>query len=232
MPTHERPLIGSVFERKTPRTPSAPSSRFAGTPGIGFPTPAQHRFKSAFARARDEVNLQGDVGGSRRIDAPSVVSKQPKIHTPVTPIAPIIDPKPIPTDTDALLRQIHEENARTIAHMNEDEIESEKRAILQQLGERTEQLLRRVHEARRRKEAKEKVAQGRAELAQEARGKVEDTTEYARQTAEHYHDREPATFVAPTPRRVSDGLAAKPGILRVKSLENIGRKGKLSPNRR
>ncbi|KAI9566216.1 hypothetical protein HD554DRAFT_2174673 [Boletus coccyginus] len=224
MSTHERPLIGSVFERKTPRTPSAPSSRFTGTPGIGFPTPTQHRFKSAFARARDEVNLQGDGGGSRRIDAPSVVSKQPKIHTPVAPIAPIIDPKPVQTDIDALLRQVHEENTRTIARMSEDEVESEKRAILQQLGERTEQLLRRVHEARRRKEAKEREAHGRAEPAQGARGKVEDTTNYARQTAEHYHDREPAAFVAsPTPRRVSDGLATRPGILRVKSLENIGR---------
>ena len=232
MSTHERSLIGSVFERTKPRTPPAQSSRFTGTPGTGFPT-AQHRFKSAFARARDEANLKGNVAGLRRTDAPSVVSKQPRTHPPVAPTAPIIDPKPIPTDTDALLRQIDEENARTIARMSEDEINQEKRAILEQLGEDTGQLLRRVQEARRRKETKDKETQAQAELeeraVQEAQGKVEDTTNEggARQTTEHV-----ALVASPTPRRVSDGLATKPGVLRVKSLENIGRTGKLNPDRR
>lgn len=232
MSTHERSLIGSVFERTKPRTPPAQSSRFTGTPGTGFPT-AQHRFKSAFARARDEANLKGNVAGLRRTDAPSVVSKQPRTHPPVAPTAPIIDPKPIPTDTDALLRQIDEENARTIARMSEDEINQEKRAILEQLGEDTGQLLRRVQEARRRKEIKDKETQAQAELeehaVQEAQGQVKDTTNEggARQTTEHV-----ALVASPTPRRVSDGLATKPGVLRVKSLENIGRTGKLNPDRR
>ena len=231
MSTNERSLIGSVFERKTPRTPFAPSSRFTGTPGTGFPT-AQHRFESAFARARDEANLKGNVAGLRRTEVPSVAKKS-HTHPPAAQTAPIIDPKPIPTDTDALLRQIDEENARTIARMSEDEIKQERCAILEQLGEGTGQLLRRVQEARRRKEAGEKEEHGQAELeeqvVQEAQSKVEDTTndDDARRTTEHV-----ALVAAPTPRRVSDGLATKPGVLRVKSLENIGRTGKFSFGRR
>lgn len=231
MSTHERPLVGSVFERTTSRTLSVPSSRFAGTPGTGFPA-AQHRFKSAFARARDE----GNVGGSRRIHVPSVVSKKPQADLPVAPTSPIIDSKPIPTDADALRRQIHEENARTIGRMSEAEIEQEKRAVLEQLGDGTEQLLRRVQVARRRKEAKEKEAQAQAELeeraAQEVRGGVGFVIsgDDARRTAEHDRDHEHLTLVAsPSPRR---GLATRPGVLRVKSLENIGQSGKIYPGRR
>ncbi|KAF8550542.1 hypothetical protein OG21DRAFT_395863 [Imleria badia] len=228
MATHERSLIGSVFERTTSRTPPVPSSRFTGTPGTGFPT-APHRFKSAFARARDEANLKANDPGPRRPDAPFVLSKQPQTHPPVAPAAPIVDPKPIPTDNDALLRQIHEENARKIARMNEDEIEQEKRAILEQLGEGTGQLLRRVQEARRRKEAKEREAQAQAELEEQAAQEAKcnaDSKNDTRQTTEHVHDHEHVPLVAsPTPRRVSDELATKPGVLRVRSLENIGRTG-------
>ena len=224
MSGHDRSLIGSVFERTTPRAPSAPSSRFTGTQGIGFPT-AQHRFKSAFARARDEVN--GKAASSKQIDVPPSVSNGSKTHPSVVPTPPTIDPKPIPTDTDALLRQIHEENAHKLAQMSGEEIEQERHTILEQLGEGTGQLLRRVQEARRRKEAKEREAKAQAELegkvAQEAQSKVDN----ARQTAQDGHDHELVALVAdPTPRRASDGLAARPGILRVKSLDNIGHMGK------
>lgn len=236
MSTHERPLIGSVFERTTPRTSSAPSSRFTGTPGTGFPT-AQHRFKSAFARGREKANA--NVGGSRRTDVPSVVSKNLQAHPPVAPTSPIVDSKPIPTDADALRRRIHEENARTIARMSEAEVEQEKRAVLEQLGEGTEQLLRRVQEARRRKETKEKEAQARAELEEQAtqdvQGEVGSTIndDDARRTTEHDRDHEQVTLVAsPSPRRVSHELASKPGVLRVKSLENIGQSGKIYPGPR
>lgn len=233
MSTHERPLVGSVVERTTPRTSSVPSPRFTGTPGTGFPT-AQHRFKSAFARARDEANSKGNVGGSRRIGMPSIVSNKPQTHPPVAPTSPVIDPKPIPTDADALRRQIHEENARAIARMSEADIEQEKRAVLEQLGDGTEQLLRRVQEARRRKEAKEKEAQAELEEqgAQETQGKVEGTIndDDPRRTTEHDRDHEHVALVAsPTPRRVPHGLATKPGVLRVKSLENIGQSGRIHP---
>ncbi|KAH0832381.1 hypothetical protein J3R83DRAFT_13413 [Lanmaoa asiatica] len=182
------------------RAASAPSSRFTGMPGRGFPT-AQHRFKSAFARARDEANSKGNVGDSRRIEVPSVV--------------------------------FHEENARTIARMSEDEIEQEKRAILEQMGDDTEQLLRRVQEARRRKVAKEVEARAQEEqAAQEAQGIVQGMINDAdaRQQTERDHDQGHAAFVAsPTPRRASPGLATKPGVLRVKSLENIGRSARVPP---
>ncbi|KAF8123263.1 hypothetical protein EV363DRAFT_1455547 [Boletus edulis] len=216
MSSHDRSLVGSVVERTKPRMESAPSSRFTRTPGRGFPA-AQHRFKSAFARARDEVNLKGDVAGSRHTDVPFGVSNKPQKQPSVAPPGPLIDPKPIPTNTDALLHQIHDENMRTIARMSDDDIVHEKRAILEQLGEGTGELLRRVQEARRRKVAKEKEVQVQAELeeraAQEPTGKADDTK------GDH---KDIVNVASPTPRRVSNGLATKPGVLRVKSLENIG----------
>ena len=84
--------------------------------------------------------------------------------------------------------------------MSEDEIEAEKRAILEQLGDGTGELLRRVQEARLRKEAKEKDSQ------------------------EVVDDHVPV-IASPAPR----GLAAKPGVLRVKSLENMGQSGTSYP---
>ncbi|KIJ59049.1 hypothetical protein HYDPIDRAFT_33561 [Hydnomerulius pinastri MD-312] len=105
MSANERPLIGSVFERKTPSTPTDPSSRFKGIPGTGFPA-VQHRFKSAFARAREEIK---GIGGGGLNGVPSVVPSQ----APRPPA--VVDTKPTPTDTDALRSQISEENERKIA---------------------------------------------------------------------------------------------------------------------
>lgn len=125
----------------------------------------------------------------------------------------MVNAKPIPTDTDALRRQIHEENARRIACMSEEEIEAEKRAILEHLGEETGELVKRVQEARRRKEAKEREAQVAVQEGQ-------------RTTNDDDIRRDVASIVSPTPHRPLHGLAAKPGVLRVKSLENIGQSGK------
>lgn len=230
MSAHERSLIGSVIERTTRGTPSVQSSRFSSTPGAGFP-PVQHRFKSAFARAREEANSKGNVGGANRTDVPSIVSEKSETKSSVTPTAPIINPKPIPTDTDALRRQIYEENARKIAHMSEDEIEREKRTILEQLGEGTGDLLRRVQEARRRKEVKEAQVELEKKAAEEVQWKDEGTGtgDNARQTIGRGGDPEPIPLIAsPVPRRVSNGLATRPGVLRVKSLENIGQSGRFT----
>ncbi|KAF9231927.1 hypothetical protein BU15DRAFT_81842 [Melanogaster broomeanus] len=70
----KRSMIGPVFERKTPASSPASvpqlSSKFSGTPGRGFPA-AQHRSKSAFARAREE-QAKGEAGSTRLNCVPSV----------------------------------------------------------------------------------------------------------------------------------------------------------------
>ncbi|KAF8835931.1 hypothetical protein BDN67DRAFT_1015100 [Paxillus ammoniavirescens] len=197
MSANDRSLIGSVFERKTLSSPPLPSSRFTGTPGTGFPA-VQHRSKSAFARAREEGKGNS---GARLNDVPSVTPTQrppPPLH--------LLDTNPIPTDTEALQRQISEENERKIASMTEEEIEKEKQEILEQLGSGTGALLSRIREARQRKSNEE--ASVSAEKSVE--GKVVDVS---RRETEH---------LIAQPKPIASGLGAKPGVLRVKSLENLG----------
>ncbi|KAF9220254.1 hypothetical protein BS17DRAFT_882476 [Gyrodon lividus] len=194
MSANERSLIGSVFERPTPSTPSLPSSRFTGTPGTGFPA-VPHRSKSAFARAREET--KGNAG-VRLSDVPSVVPTQ----VPRPP--PVLDTKPIPTDTNALRRQISEENERKVAGMTEEEIEQEKQEILEQLGSGAGDLLTRIQEARQRKSEQEASIDAKKKS-------IED--DVSRQAIEHHIIQ---------PKQVAPGLATRPGVLRVKSLENLG----------
>ncbi|KAH7885003.1 hypothetical protein F5I97DRAFT_1881593 [Phlebopus sp. FC_14] len=193
MPSNERSLIGSVVERKTPSKPNAPSSRFSGAPGTGFPA-VQHRSKSAFARAREEAKGNGSA---RLNDVPSVIPVQP----PRPP--PDGETKPIPTDTRALWRQISEENERRVASMTDEEIEKEKQEIFDQLGSGTADLLRRIREAKERKAAQE-TSDGAADMAEREKEDSNKTSEPA--------------IAQPKP----SVFAVRPGVLRVKSLDSLG----------
>ncbi|KAF9231920.1 hypothetical protein BU15DRAFT_67919 [Melanogaster broomeanus] len=192
-PSEKRAMLGPVFERKTsPASLPQSSSKFSGTPGSGFPA-AQHRSKSAFSRAR-EKEAKGSTGATRLNGVPSVVVTPTQAPRPPPPV---LDTKPIPTDTNALRRQISQENERKVAEMTEEEIEKEKQDILEQLGSGTGELLRRIREARQRK-------LGQEALEKSIEDKVDDVP---RQTTEHrvFH---------PKPTR---------GVLRVKSLDNLGK---------
>ncbi|KAG9308507.1 hypothetical protein JVU11DRAFT_11851 [Chiua virens] len=214
MSTDDRSLLGSVFERTTLHPPSVSSSRFTPIPGTGFPT-AQHRFKSAFARARDGAISKGNGGVGRQNCASSIVSTQS-----------IDDPKPVPTNADALRRQIQEENARKIERMSDKEIEEERRSILDQMGDGTVELLKRVQAARWRKEQQEKEAVVKEQPIRAVQRETEDVSSdrnnEAHQTAGPDSDSIPI-MASPSPRRVSQGLAVRPSVLRVKSLDNITR---------
>ena len=110
--------------------------------------------------------------------------------------------------------------------MDEAEIEAEKRAILEQLGEGTGELLRRVQEARRQKEKREGQTALEEQAAQEDPAKGLTRDDDARRTTERDREHEHAAHItSPTPHRFSTGLAAKPSVLRVKSLENMGQSG-------
>ncbi|KAI6117864.1 hypothetical protein EDD16DRAFT_1519882 [Pisolithus croceorrhizus] len=123
--------LRSVVERKVTSQPSA-TPRFTAKPGAGFPA-VQHRSKSAFARAREEATCQlGSIGHHG----------QPKRN-------------PFLTNVEDLRHHISRENEQRLESMTPEEIERERKGILEQLGNDAPELLRRVQEARERKPARE-----------------------------------------------------------------------------
>lgn len=191
------------MERKTPSSlTDASSSRFAATPGTGFPV-VQHRSKTAFARGREEA--KGKDGTDRLNQVPSV--GPPKAAPPTPEI------KPIPANVEDLRRQISEENEQRVASMMPEEIEKGRQAILEQLGSGTSDLLKRVHEVRLRKFAREQTIRDA------------DTEKSAEKMCSSDSTNGQPLIIA-HPKPVLPSLGARPGILRVKSLENISQTGK------
>lgn len=120
-------LIGSVFERKSTTSFTAPlpsSSR-----KTGFPT-VQHRSKSAFSRNREELRKSGYA---RSQDAPPVLQS---------------DTKPKPVDPDEWRQHMSRENEQRVEGMTEEEREEERREIMERFGAGVGDLLKRVRNAR------------------------------------------------------------------------------------
>ncbi|KAI6031330.1 hypothetical protein BKA83DRAFT_4198734 [Pisolithus microcarpus] len=187
-----RHVIGSVVERKTTSQPTA-ASRFTAKPGIGFPA-VQHRSKSAFTRAREEATVNN--ADARRNEVPLVVP------TGELQLPPTAKTKSALTDAEDLQHHISQANEQRLASMKPEEIEKERKAVLEQLGSDAPDLLRRVREARERKRAREHPQ------TTEAEGKV-TTTEQTEIPPIH----QPTPALPP--------LGARPGILRVRSLESV-----------
>ncbi|KAI6140628.1 hypothetical protein BKA82DRAFT_154479 [Pisolithus tinctorius] len=188
-------MIGSVVERKLASQPST-TPRFTAKPGIGFPA-VQHRSKSAFARAREETKVNNaDI---RSNEVPVVVTTQP----PVT-----AETKTISTDVEDLRHHISRANEQQLASMTSEEIEKERKSILDQLGNDAPDLLKRVREARERKLAREAAQETEAER------NVMNSEQTERPPIHH-----------PKPTLLS--LGARPGILRVRSLESVPQSGKV-----
>ncbi|KAG6337386.1 hypothetical protein ID866_1709 [Astraeus odoratus] len=190
MPPNDHTLIGSVVERKSSGPSIAKSSKFTATPGTGFPV-AQHRSKSAFARAREEAKANNDVA---RLDKAPLLALTKETRPPST-----VETKPIPTDVEGLRCQISEENERVVANMSPEEVEKQRQEVLEQLGSGAEDLLKRVWEARQRKAARE-------EAARKSAGHTTGLSDFQ-------------------PKPVLPSLGVRPGILRVKSLENVSHSG-------
>lgn len=195
MTSPERSLVGSVFERKTSTTPSAPSPRFANTPSSGFPA-VQHRSKSAFARSREEEKSNRHA---RSINVPLVLPTRP-IEQP--------QPRDLEVDStandDAMRQQISQENERRVANMSEEEREQERREIIDQLGNGVGDLLERVRAARSRSATKAPA------VADDMPIQNEKAPEVSREIP----------IVSPLP-----GLATRSNLSRVKSLEDFGKRG-------
>lgn len=136
--SHPNPqLVGSVFERSTSSKGAFTDSKHAGSSrATGFPT-AQHRSKSAFARGREELK--------KRTEAPVRESTVPVVKST---LANSLVPE---TDTDAMLRQIDEQNARAVQAMTEEQREQERAEIVEQMGDGIGDLLKKAREARQRR---------------------------------------------------------------------------------
>ena len=155
MPTS---LIGSIVERKP--TPSKPFSSPGGPESrkTGFP-PVQHRSKSAFARAREDQ--QKSSGSERPRTVPKVVPSQPAKR------------ERSPSDGEdgasqgsgeEWRKQVEEENKRKVEGMTSEEIEQEKREILERFGPGIEDVLRKARAARESARLQEGTASERSPL--------------------------------------------------------------------
>ncbi|KAI6039642.1 hypothetical protein EDC04DRAFT_1656754 [Pisolithus marmoratus] len=189
MPRNDRTLIGSVVECNITNQPST-TLKFAPKPGIGFPT-VQHRSKSAFARAREEATVNN--ADTRRNEIPLVVPTRGSQLPP-----PTVEP----TDAGDLRHHISRANELRLASMSPEEIEKERKTILEQLGNDAPDLLKRVREARERKLAREVPRETEAE------GKV-TSSEQSELPPVHQ------------PKPMLSSLGVRPGILRVRSLDSV-----------
>lgn len=144
-----RPLVGSVFERKPVSHP--PASTKVSTSGVtGFPA-VQHRSKSAFARGREKANL---VGVSRLKEAPPVLineSKSLSVNNGKRHISPGMagahDWKPGQA-SEKWRQQVSRENERIVEGMSDEERAQERTEIMERFGAGVGDLLKRAKEAR------------------------------------------------------------------------------------
>ena len=143
MSRSDRPIVGSVFERKIPAFSATNPPKLSGSSQTGFPV-VQHRSKSAFARGRDESKRNGPIGPDRTKDIPIV-----QATNNVGRRAGWLTPKPV-IETD-LRRQISEENEKKVEGMSKEERDQERRDIIEHFGVGISDLLQKAREARERR---------------------------------------------------------------------------------
>ncbi|EPQ54872.1 hypothetical protein GLOTRDRAFT_121828 [Gloeophyllum trabeum ATCC 11539] len=136
-------LVGSVVERK-PGSSSASAPKPKGPARNGFPT-VEHRSKSAFARGREEARRKG---GSERLREVPVVQATPREHSRAGAEKP---PVTVDSTEEDWRRQVSEENQRRVESMSEEELEQERREILERFGAGVGDILRKVKEAREKR---------------------------------------------------------------------------------
>ena len=129
------PLIGSVFERKPVSSPYS-TPRLSSSVKTGFPA-VQHRSQSAFARGRDELRKNGP-GRTRDVPGVSVTEN--------------VGSRPPKRDQDDWRTQISIENEHKVDSMTEEEREKNRMEIVEHLGGGVGDLLKRVQEARFRRD--------------------------------------------------------------------------------
>ncbi|KAA1472241.1 hypothetical protein DENSPDRAFT_865553 [Dentipellis sp. KUC8613] len=152
MAQSNRPVVGSIFERKTTSSAPKPPNAFVApaTRKTGFPA-VQHRSKSAFARGRED--LRSSSGSLARLAEPPAVKPATVPRASVGMAA---------VERGNWRKQVESENEKRVAAMTEEEREQEKREIEERFGADIGDILLR---ARRRREAAEQQESVAAEEA-------------------------------------------------------------------
>ncbi|KAF8993508.1 hypothetical protein BDQ17DRAFT_1368247 [Cyathus striatus] len=135
------PIIGSVIERRPTSKVTTPQLTSGKT---GFPS-VQHRSKSAFSKSRQEIRKTGQI----RPVVPPPILPRPR-SPPTSPNGTGASP---PRSED-WREQISKENEERMAGMSPEEIEEEKRQILERFGSGIEDVLKRARQAREKQMAK------------------------------------------------------------------------------
>ena len=131
----QKPLVGSVFERKPGFSMVSPSSPKSNESDTGFPK-ALHRSKSLFARNRG-TQQQSVIPSHAAV--PPVVQRAPRTQEQEE------------LDADDWRLQMSEENERRVAAMTEEEREEERRQIREKFGKNIGDILRKARMAREEK---------------------------------------------------------------------------------
>ena len=145
MPEHNKPLVGSVFERKPGPSAPIPSVPQANGSKTGFPT-AQHRSKSVFSRNREARQQLAAL--SPRDGVPPIVQQASRTND-------LLPPEEL--DTDDWRVRMSEEHERHVAAMTEEEREQERREIEERFGKNVSDVLRRARMARESHEKHKKA---------------------------------------------------------------------------
>lgn len=124
-------LVGSIVERKAGTSVSPPGKASAKS---GFPV-AQHRSKSAFARAREE---QKKAEGNSRLPRPPTVTKtaasSPLVRKSDDGEEEDSKAEVIAKASEDWRRQMEEDNQRRVENMSAEELEDARQQILKQFG--------------------------------------------------------------------------------------------------
>ena len=150
MSQSDRPIVGSVFERKTSAFSAVKHPTLSGSSRTGFPT-VQHRSKSAFAHGRDELKRNASTGITRAKNIPVV---QPVSNGSGRNGGPF---RKHTIDPDDLRRQISEENEKMVEGMTKEERDQERREIIEQFGMDVGDILQRARAAREKASAADKT---------------------------------------------------------------------------
>ncbi|KAI0292198.1 hypothetical protein B0F90DRAFT_1941691 [Multifurca ochricompacta] len=200
MSERDKPLVGSIFERKPSSSTSAPSVPQLIGSTTGFPT-AQHRSKSVFARNREAEQHQFTARSPR--------SAEPPIVQTASRMQELGPSEKRDSDTDDWRTRMSEENERLVAAMTEEEREEGRREIEEKFGNNIGELLRRARMAREADEKKLKKAATVASLESDLVHPLPDNTI-------HTPSVPPALRIL-APGELSSGALSPPPILSTSS---------------
>ncbi|KAH6912601.1 cytoplasmic protein [Coprinopsis sp. MPI-PUGE-AT-0042] len=144
------PIIGSIVERK-PAAVAGAARAPSGSPSTGFPS-IQHRSKSAFVRSREETQR-----ATARLQAPPLIAtSRPQFQNPSKPTQ--LGYPTVKDDPEVIRDQISRENEAVIAGMSQEQIDEERRQIIERFGSGIEGILEKARRNRMKRASESQLA--------------------------------------------------------------------------